>query len=434
MAMQKVLDERQRPRALAVAAFAAMIFFPIIPWLLAGPVVERFTGANALHSIANLAAFLAISAWTATLILASRIGPVERALGGLEHLYSLHRRIGALVVVLAVTHVAFLTLHAGNDALQLYLPSAGWSRFSGVVAVVLLLGLVLATIVNRLSYQRFVLVQDLLGSTFAIGAYHSYAVRGTAAASSGLTTYLLLLTAVGLACLGYRMIGTRLGLGHHRYKVEGVRHLDADVIEITMTPTDRGLTFRAGQFVYASFRQPGLPFESHPFTIASAPGDHIRLVVKRLGDFTAALQQLRPGATALVEGPFGNFDLRQDQRHAQTWIAGGIGITPFLSWARSLDDSTASDLFYCTEGADSAHFLDELFEIAERHPRLRVISIRKDSLGYLSVDDLAAVNPHLAEGDIFICGPQTMIKSLRTGLDRQGIDDGRVHTENFDFR
>jgi Amidohydrolase len=64
--------------------------------------------------------------------------------------------VGVVVVVLAATHVLFLTLHAWGDALDLYLPSSGWSRFSGVVALVLPVGFVVASLIGRLAYPTFV--------------------------------------------------------------------------------------------------------------------------------------------------------------------------------------------------------------------------------------------------------------------------------------
>ena len=375
---------------------AAVVLFPLVPWLMAGSVEDRFSGSATLKSVANLAALFGIAAWAANLVLAGRISPVERALGGLEHVYRLHRRVGVLVVVLAATHALFLTLHAGGGALDLYLPAAGWSTFTGVIALLLLLGLVVTTVVVRLSYQTFVLVQQLLGASFILGALHTFAVHGTAADSPTLTIYLAWLTAAGIASLGYRLVGGRLGMGRHRYRVDRVRRLDDDAVEIVMAPAGRPLSFRAGQFAYATFHQPGIPREAHPFTIASAPGDDsLRFAVKRFGDFTSSLMSLRPGSEAELEGPFGCFYLRSNPAHAQTWIAGGIGITPFLSWARSLDRSILADLYYCMPGPEQAHFLDELYDIADRYPAFRVIPMRKRSLGHLTVSDIEAVNPNL---------------------------------------
>jgi predicted ferric reductase len=412
----------------------AAILLPLVPWILVGSLDERFSGREALHSVANLAAFFAISAWAANLVLASRIRPLERAVGGLEQLYGMHRRVGVVVVTLAVVHVVFVTVYAGAEALDLYLPSAGWSVFSGVVAFALLVGFLAATIAGRLSYPAFILVQRLMGGAFVLGAFHAFAVRGTAASSPGLTIVLGSMTAAGIASLLYRVVGGRVGAGRHRYRVQDVRRLGEDVVEIVMSPLGRALEFQAGQFLYATFNQPGIPRESHPFTISSAPGADLRIAVKRFGDYTRLLMDLRPGAQALLEGPFGSFQLLGDSLQAQTWIAGGIGITPFLSWARTLDGSIPVDLYYCTPAAEQAHFLDELFAIADRHPRLRVVPIRKSSLGRLSVDDIEAVNPRVCSGHVFICGPQVMIDNMRDGFTARGMGARRIHSECFDFR
>jgi predicted ferric reductase len=414
---------------------AATVLFPLLPWLMAGSVQDRFTGAATLKSVANLAALVGIAAWAVTLVLSSRIRPVERAVGGVENLYPMHRRAGVLVAILATTHVVFLTLHEGSSALDLYLPDAGLSVFTGVVAFVLLIGFIVTSITRNLSYPAFVLVQRLLGGTFLVGAFHSFAVRGTMASSLALTVYLGCLTAAGIACLGYRLIGGRVGVGRYDYRVADVRHLDQDAVEITLVPVGRPLEFRAGQFVYATFHQSHIPLESHPFTITSAPGaDSLRIAVKRLGDFTGSVMTLRPGSRAQLEGPFGRFCLSRDGVHSQTWIAGGIGITPFLSWARSLDEPIAADLYYCTPGAEHAHFLDELFDIADRYPSFRVIPIRKTSLGHLSLSDLEAVNPNLSHGHVFICGPPTLVENLTTGFVARGMQPSRIHSETFDFR
>jgi predicted ferric reductase len=200
-------------RRTAPYAVGGAVLFPLVPWLMAGSVGGRFDGVAALKSVANLAALFSIAAWAANLVLASRIRPIERAFGGLEHRYRLHRRMGLLVVGLAVAHVFFLTAHAAGEALDLYLPSAGWGTFTGVIALVLLLGFVVASLVGGLSYQTFALIQRLLGMAFVLGALHTFAVGGTTASSRVLAAYLAALTAAGCASVGYRLLGSALGIG-----------------------------------------------------------------------------------------------------------------------------------------------------------------------------------------------------------------------------
>ena len=62
--------------------------------------------------------------------------------------------------------------------------------------------------------------------------------------------------------------------------------------------------------------------------------EEIKLAVKASGDFTQYMQaHLQAGMEADVEGGYGMFDYRTGSRE-QLWIAGGIGLTPFLSWIR----------------------------------------------------------------------------------------------------
>ena len=381
-----------------------------------------------------LTALFGIAAWAANLVLASRIRPVEQAIGGLEHLYRVHRRLGLLVVGLATAHVLFLTLHTAGDALGLYLPSAGWATFTGVIAFVLLLGFVVASLARRLNYQAFTLVQRLLGAAFILGAVHTFAVHSTPASSPLLTVYLAALTGAACASLGYRLLGGAFGIARSQYRVDEVRRLGEDLVEVVLLPIGRALQFQAGQFVYATFHQTGIPQESHPFTIASAPDEPaVRIAVKRLGDFTGSMMTLRSGASREARRAL------RAVRTARSCRSADMGRGRDRHYAvselgRSFDHLVAADLYYCTPGPDDAYFLDELREIADRFPAFRVIPVRKRTLGHLTVSDIHGVNPRVSHGDVFICGPSVLIDNLTMGFTKLGIDRHMIHSENFDFR
>ena len=78
--------------------------------------------------------------------------------------------------------------------------------------------------------------------------------------------------------------------------------------------------------------------EPHPFSISSSPeAAHLRLSIKRLGDWTQDVAQIKPGKSARVWGPYGHFTrlaLAQPLMPL-VMIGGGIGITPFLSLVAS---------------------------------------------------------------------------------------------------
>jgi predicted ferric reductase len=175
--------------------------------------------------------------------------------------------------------------------------------------------------------------------------------------------------------------------------------------------------------------------EFHPFSITSAPEEgELRLLVKALGDFTSALQRLQPGTHARVEGPYGGLSYTRVPNARQIWIAGGIGVTPFLSMARSLAPTNYEiDFYYCTERGSEAYFEAELFDISEANRRLRVIPIRRDTLGFVTAADVAGASRDLPSKDILICGPPVMIRGLHAQFRQLGVPARQLHTEEFSF-
>jgi predicted ferric reductase len=146
------------------------------------------------------------------------------------------------------------------------------------------------------------------------------------------------------------------------------------------------------------------------------------------------LRALVPGVEAVVEGPYGSFTSRDVPNDRQIWIAGGIGVTPFLSMVRSLDGAEpAVDFYYCVEHEPEAHFLDELRSIAGARDDFRVVLVPRDTDGLLTAERIASENEDLASADVLICGPPTMIDSLRSQLRARGIPGERIHAEEFGF-
>jgi predicted ferric reductase len=107
--------------------------------------------------------------------------------------------------------------------------------------------------------------------------------------------------------------------------------------------------------------------------------------------------------------------------------------------ARALDGATGDvtggareiDLYYCTDRADDEYFVDELYAIADRHPRFRVIPIRKTDLGHITAVDVRGANPLLGDQDLFVCGPPAMQRNLTAQFRALGVPSGLIHYEDF---
>jgi predicted ferric reductase len=130
-----------------------------------------------------------------------------------------------------------------------------------------------------------------------------------------------------------------------------VQRRTEDLIEITLAPTGPApLPVAGGQFAYLRVGDA----HEHPFSVAGVDADgSVRLTIRALGRDTGRLYaEVREGVPATLRGPYGMFDHTLGGAR-QIWVAGGIGIAPFLGWlAGSGDQPARVDLFYCTPSRD----------------------------------------------------------------------------------
>jgi predicted ferric reductase/mono/diheme cytochrome c family protein len=437
---------------------------PLVLWTRTAPLDSRFDGSfTTLTSLAVLCAFAGTSAFALNLVLGARLRFVEAFFGGLDRMYRAHRVNGQVAFVLLLAHVVLILASRATisreTALDLLGPGAGWTVFAGVLAFGAMTVAILLTVFARLGHEIFVYVQRSFGFIFLAATYHVFTTEGAADESVALNAYLATLATVGLAAFAYRSLLASVLVRRRYYRVLAVNRLDESVTEIVMDPVGEPLDFDPGQFVFVSFRSPALserfrpidlslrrqvfsirPGEAtnqfHPFSITSAPDERtLRITVKAVGDYTRALRSLEDGAEAVVEGPYGSFSHHGLPGREQLWLAGGIGVTPFLSMARSLRyaNEPAVDFYYCVEHAEEAHFLAELREIAARREDFRVSLVPRDRVGFLTAERLARETGNLAEREILICGPPAMIDSLRSQLTAQGVPRERIHAEEFGF-
>jgi predicted ferric reductase len=214
-----------------------------------------------------------------------------------------------------------------------------------------------------------------MGVFFILGYLHSLLV-GALAVLSVQGKWLLLFFVIGTASYIYTEFLGRTFKKFLPYRVEGVNHQNNSITEIIMRPKKQAIRRPlAGQFMFVRFKASGLD-ESHPFTISSAPHeDSLRLTIKASGDFTRHLfRNLKVGTEAIVEGPYGMFDYKTGGSK-QIWLAGGIGVTPFLSFIRDLELNPLDrdvDFYYVIRHCEEAPFVDEIEAAAKSHSRLKV--------------------------------------------------------------
>jgi predicted ferric reductase len=375
-----------------------------------------------------------------TLVLSSRLRPLEGFFGGLNRVYVAHHVFGSLALVLLLFHPLALaaersTISARSAALLL-LPSTNWPVTWGILGLLSMMLLLVLTLFVSLPYHVWEFFHKFLGPAFLFASLHLFTIHSDVSRDSMLRAYMLSLSAIGVLVYLYRTALGRLLVDRLEYRVEAVAPLSARVIQIEMAPVDRAMRFSAGQFVFVDFHQEGISSEAHPFSITSPPGEKsLGIAVSFLGDYTSRLKQLRPGAGARVEGPFGRFSYHNYPNRNQIWIAGGIGITPFVSMARTLKGSDYNiDLYYCVNTEGEAVFLDELSGLSKRDSNFRVILLFADVQGFLTAATVRELSGDLGDKDILLCGPTPMMKSLTDQFRGYGVKSGQIHTDEFKLR
>jgi predicted ferric reductase len=178
--------------------------------------------------------------------------------------------------------------------------------------------------------------------------------------------------------------------------------------------------------------------ESHPFTISSAPHeDVLRVSVKASGDFTRSLfTHLQPGMDAVVEGAYGMFDYKTGGQR-QIWIAGGIGLTPFLSFIRDMDGNLNHDvdLYYTVRHKEEALFVDEIESAAKKNPRLKPHVRYSSTDGSLTIEEIIKnAGGSVKDHHVYMCGPLPMVQAFEKKFLEQGVPAGNIHFEEFNFR
>jgi ferredoxin-NADP reductase len=202
-----------------------------------------------------------------------------------------------------------------------------------------------------------------------------------------------------------------------------------------LTPETRELTFRAkrpvsfepGQFAELTVPHSGVDGRGsrRSFSIASPPNPEGRVsfalrVPEKSSSFKRALLALKPGDKVHATGIGGDFLLPSDPKEPLLLVAGGIGITPFLSQLRH-ESSRDAVLVYGVSSAEEVPFTEELAGV-----RVVLVGPARPSglpegwtyvkAPFPSPELIADAVPDLADRWAYVSGPPAMVNAVRAGL------------------
>jgi predicted ferric reductase len=434
-----------------------MVLVTVLYWISLNDIERTITPWALRKSLLYYTGVMSFVAMTVGIVLAMRLRVVERWVGGLDKHYRLHKWLGITAALFALAHwlskkykwlIEFGVYDRGDFATpngivgffqqdNFFEPLEDLAQDFGEWALYALLALAVLALWKKFPYRYFFKTHRLLALIYLILAFHTLILFGAInwLTPVGVLVGALLVIGVPAALVSlFKQIGAS-----HRASglISQIRlHEDGKVTEVEVSLTTPWEGHKEGQFAFVTFdAREG----HHPFTLSSSWKDDatLRFHIKQLGDYTCSLgHTLKVGDQVTVEGPYGRFDF-SGHSGPQIWIAGGIGITPFLSRLESLarvpnQTSQPITLFYSAR--DSDHALIEHVQtlahqagiplhlsISGKNPALTAQSIHKNV-------------PELRDHTVWFCGSAGFGEAIKRGLLKEGLAAHRFHQELFEMR
>ncbi len=218
----------------------------------------------------------------------------------------------------------------------------------------------------------------------------------------------------------------------HYVKVRSVKHVTHDVLQIN-TDKPEGWNFIPGQAVDLSIDREGWQEERRPFTFTSLPGDdHLQFTIKTYPadkGVTNELLKLHKDDNLILADVFGAIEYRGEGY----FLAGGAGITPFISILRSLSAKNAlgdNKLIYANKTREDIILKDEFSRL-----------LGKNFINILSDEEIAGyehgfITKEFLEKHVddlnkyfYLCGPPPMMNAVEKILSEMNIDEGLIVKE-----
>jgi len=370
-----------------------------------------------------------VTVFAANFLMATRAKWVEKIFGGLDKMYMIHRRSGIIAVALLILHFLFVP----RDLTE-FTPGKPMGFYA---LVLILLGVLISAapvFKRKIKYNKWLIFHKFMGLFYILGIAHAMNVPTLTSELPIVRIYVFGMALLGIVAWFYRAFLYNLFNKKLNYTVDSIKRFDDDIIEISLKADKKQLVYQAGQFTFVSFKGINRQ-EPHPFTISSHPSDeNLRLTVKALGDYTADLQtSLKEGTKAKVQGTYGQFNFKNAKYKKQLWLAGGIGITPFLSFVKETSSDYDVTLVWSIKTLKEANYKEEIETVVSDKPNVKFVINDTDTKGFFTIDKMYK-SIDLKDHSIFICGPEVMRESYIKQLLQKGVSIQDIHYEEFSFR
>jgi predicted ferric reductase len=417
-----------------VVIFAA---FPAFFWFRHTP--TGLPWAVYLHEAGKLLALIAFVLTFFQYVLSARIKWIEKGMG-LDHQLAIHARMGALILPIVTLHPVLILLSERFQGYQS--PLSVWKGLGAAALLILWIAACAAMLYGRISisYEAWKRFHRLAFLVFPIVFVHSFVLGGTLY-QTPVRIFWIVLIVLYLSILIHRAC-RYVFIKRHPFKVSKIETVAKNIRYIVFEGPHA--VFDPGQFMFLRVMRKGKISEAHPFTIATSPEqNHLAVCIKMVGDFTSDLNKIQPSDRAYIDMPYGRFSFVHNDAQELIFIAGGIGITPFLSMLRTMKDHGINrnvTLFWANGSEADICFKSELERMREAISGLEIIYVFSrmpewpGEKGHIDKEMLRRYISAFEAGAFFLCGPPKMMADLRTALLSLGVSRQRIIWERFSLK
>lgn len=223
----------------------------------------------------------------------------------------------------------------------------------------------------------------------------------------------------------------------YQAKVVSIQNSIEGVYTVDFESMGKPFKYEAGQFLHLAIDEfdPSAQWpDSRCFSMQSSPGESLlRITYAAKGNFTHQMQQkLAEGCEVTLKLPYGDLFSQDHNKINTVFIAGGTGITPFLSLFTDVSFSNyANPVLYAGFRNESMNlYRTEIKKALSINPGLKVYFVYQDVDGILDIERILQENPQ--NSSFFISGPPVMIKSFKQYLIHHNIPESQVHTDDWE--
>ncbi|PKK99984.1 MAG: hypothetical protein CVV56_08515 [Tenericutes bacterium HGW-Tenericutes-1] len=361
-------------------------------------------------------------------LLSTKAKWIEKLFGGLDGVYFWHRLLAmgttALIFLHGITSISNLSSNSNNFLLFGNAGEAGELARNGFLFLV-----IFALLAKFFKYEHFRFIHRFLVIPYMIALYHGFFSSWVNLFSfDTLSIWMLLTSSIGLASALYMLFVFQRSAFRYKGQIEEKVELNATTLELKVK-MDKHYHFKPGQFAFIKIKMNDFDQEPHPFSISGKEGNYIYFTIKSLGDFTESLKKnLITPAEIHITQAYGHMTNTLSTKK-QVWIAGGIGITPFLGRLRSSEEFTSdTHLYYSVNYESEAVHLDRLRQLSNQKENFRFTLFEASKQGFLSIKNLEIDDDCI----VSMCGPRPMVMTLKKQIHSK-YPKVKIEYEAFSF-